>query len=58
MYLFNKIHSCDYHKKISIKINGATDEGNEKNEIWQWAKNEVGVAVQIWLWVWVEFSAW
>ena len=25
-------HSCDYLKKISIKINVATDEGNSPNE--------------------------
>ena len=28
-----KISSCDYLKKISIKINVATDEGNSRNEI-------------------------
>ena len=27
------IHSCDYLKKISIKIDKATDEGNSQNEI-------------------------
>ena len=27
------LHSCDYIKKISIKINVATDEGNSRNEI-------------------------
>ena len=26
-------HSCDYLKKVSIKINVATDEGNSRNEI-------------------------
>ena len=26
-------HSCDYIKKISIKINVATDECNSRNEI-------------------------
>ena len=28
-------HSCDYLKKISIKINVATDEGDTRNEIWR-----------------------
>ena len=27
MYQFIPLHSCDYLKKISIKINVATDEG-------------------------------
>ena len=26
------LHSCDYLKKISIKINVGTDEGNSRNE--------------------------
>ena len=29
------LHSCDHLKKISIKINVATDEGNSRNEIGQ-----------------------
>ena len=27
------LHSCDYFKKISIKINVEIDEGNSRNEI-------------------------
>ena len=27
------LQSCDYLKKISIKINVATDKGNSQNEI-------------------------
>ena len=45
------IHSCDYLKKTSIKINVVTDKGNTQNEIWHWINNEIGVAVQNWLWV-------
>ena len=45
------IHSCDYLKKTSIKINVATDKGNTQNEIWHWTNNEIEVAVQNWLWV-------
>ena len=36
MYIYNQfilLHSCDYLKKISIKINVATDEGNSRNEM-------------------------
>ena len=33
MYQFIPLHSCDYLKKVSIKINVATDEGNGRNEI-------------------------
>ena len=33
MYPFIPLHSCDYLKKTSIKINVATDEGNSRNEI-------------------------
>ena len=33
-YTYTPLHSCDdYLKKISIKINVATDEGNSRNEI-------------------------
>ena len=39
-----------------IKINVATDEGNSWNEIWNWANDEIGVAVERWLLV--EFMAW
>ena len=28
----NPLHSCDYLKKISTKINVATDEGNSRNK--------------------------
>ena len=55
---FILLHSCDYLKKISIKINVATDEDNTQNEIWHWANDEIGVAVQRWLWVRVELMAW
>ena len=30
MYQFIPLHSCDYLKKISIKINVATDKGKAK----------------------------
>ena len=33
MYQFIPLHSCDYFKKVSIKINVATDESNSRNEI-------------------------
>ena len=33
MYQFIPLHSCDYLKNISIKINMATDEGNSRNEM-------------------------
>ena len=33
MYPLIPLHSCDYLKKTSIKINVATDEGNSRNEI-------------------------
>ena len=33
MYQFILLHSHDYLKKISIKINVPTDEGNSLNEI-------------------------
>ena len=41
MYIYIPLHSCDYLKKISIKINVATDVGN--------GRNEIGIAVQSWL---------
>ena len=31
MYMY-PLHSCDHLKKISIKTNMATDEGNSQNE--------------------------
>ena len=51
-------HSCDYFRKIPIKTDVATDEGNSRNEIWHWKNDETGVAVQSWLWVRVELMAW
>ena len=33
MYQIIPLHSCDYLKKVSIKINVATDKGNSQNEI-------------------------
>ena len=33
IYQFVPLHSCDYLKKISIKINLTTDKGNSLNEI-------------------------
>ena len=32
IYQFILLHSCDYPKKISIKINVAIDEDNSQNE--------------------------
>ena len=43
------IQSCDYLKKISIKIKAATDEGNSRNEIGHCTNDEIGVAAQSWL---------
>ena len=58
MYQFIPLQSCDYLKKNSIKINVATDEGNDGNETWRWTNDEIGVAVASWLWVRVELMAW
>ena len=58
MYQFILLHSCDYLKKILIKINMVIDQGNSQNEMWHWTNNEIGVAVQSWLWVQVELMAW
>ena len=33
MYQFIPLHSCDSLKKILIKVNVATGEGNSRNEI-------------------------
>ena len=33
MYQFIPLHSCDYLKNISIKINVAIDEDNSRNEM-------------------------
>ena len=58
MYQFIPLHACDYLKKTSIKINVAADGDNCRNEIWLWANDEIGVAVQSWLRVRVELMAW
>ena len=59
MYQFIKRSSCDYHSKISIKINMATDQENSGKEIWHWKKkDEIKAAVQNWLYVWVELMDW
>ena len=58
MYQFIPLHSCDYLKKILIKINVVIDQGNSQNEMWHWTNNEIGVAVQSLLWVRVELMAW
>ena len=58
MYQFIPLHSCDYLKKILIKINVVIDQGNSQNEMWHWTYNEIGVAVQSLLWVRVELMAW
>ena len=57
MYQFNPLHSFDYLKKISIKINVATGQGNSGIEIGHWTNDEIGVAVQSWLWVRAELMA-
>ena len=57
MYQFIPLHSYDYLKKISIKTNVATDEGNGPNKIWHWTNDEIGVAVKRWPWVWIEIMA-
>ena len=57
MYQLIPLHSCDYLKKISIKTNVATDEGNSRNEMWLWTNDEIGVAVQSWLWLLVELMS-
>ena len=49
MCQFIPVHSCDYLKKTSVKINVPTDEGNSRNEIRHRTKDEIGVAVQSWL---------
>ena len=58
MHQIIPLHSRDYLKKLSIKINVATDEGNTRNEIGHWASDKIGVAVQSWLWVRVELIVW
>ena len=49
MYQFIPLHSCDYFKKISVKINVVTNEGNSRNEIGHRTNDEIGVSVQSWL---------
>ena len=58
MYQTIPLHSRDYLKKTSIKINVATDKGNSRNDIEHWTNDEIGAAVQSWLWVRVELMAW
>ena len=55
MYQLIPLHSCDYLKKLSIRVNVATDKGNDRNEMWHWTDDEIGVAVQSWFWVRVEW---
>ena len=55
MCQFIPLHLCDYLRKISIKKNVTTKEGNSRNKRWQWTNDETGVAVQSWLWVWLDF---
>ena len=57
MYQFIPLHSCDYLKKISIKINVETDKGNTQNETGNWANDKIGATVQSWFWVPVELMA-
>ena len=40
-HIYIPLHSCDYLKKISIKIKVATDEGNSLNEIGHWTNDEI-----------------
>ena len=56
IHIFMYMH--DYLKKTWIKTNVATDEGNSRNESWNWTSDEIGVAVQSWLRVRVELMAW
>ena len=58
MYQFISLHSCYYFKKISIKINVATDERNSQKEVSHWTNDEIREAVQSWLWVQIELMAW
>ena len=56
MYQFILLHSCDYIKKISIKINVVTDDS--WNEIWHWTIDKIGVAIQSSHQVQVELMTW
>ena len=49
MYQIIPLRSCDYLKKVSIKINVATDEGKSRNEIEHCTNDEIGASVQSWL---------
>ena len=49
MYQLIPLHSCDYLKKISIKISVVTDEGNSQNKMLQCTNDETRAAVQSWL---------
>ena len=51
IYHFIPLHSYDYLKKTSMKINLVNNKGNIPNKIWHWTKDEIGVAVGSWLWV-------
>ena len=56
MYQFILLHSCDYIKKISIKINVVTHDS--WNEIWHWTIDKIGVAIQSSHQVQVELMTW
>ena len=43
------LQSCVYLKKISIKTNVVTDEGNSRHEIGHRINDEIKVAIQNWL---------
>ena len=58
IYELIRLHSCDKLCEKSSKTNAVTDEDNSRNEIWQWTKDEIGVAVPSWLWVQAELMAW
>lgn len=45
MYQFNPLQSFDYLYKTLIELNVAADKNNSHNEIWNWTKDEIGVAV-------------
>ena len=49
MHQFIPLHLYDCLKKISIKVNVATNEGNSQNETWHWTNDETGVVIQNWL---------
>ena len=51
MYQLILLHSCDYLNKILTKPNVVTDKDNDRNEMWHWTNNEIGMPVQSWLWL-------